>query len=935
MKKLISLLSLVCFISLSYSQEFDLNDKIPLDPKITVGTLENGLKYYIRENKKPEKRAFLRLVVNAGSVLEDDDQLGLAHFDEHMAFNGTKNFEKQEIINYLESIGMRFGPDINAYTSFDETVYIIEIPTDSTEIIKKGFQILEDWAHNVSYDTTEINKERGVVIEEWRTHRGASARILDKQLPILFKDSRYAERLPIGKKEILENFKYESAKRFYKDWYRPDLMAVIAVGDFDKNNIEKLIKEHFSKLKNPENERERKIYPVPGNDSTLFAIATDPEETSTSVSLYFKLPVEPQGTVKDYRKSLIENLYNGMLSNRLFEISQQPDPPFAYAVSSKGRFVKSSEVYFLAAAVKDSNIDKGLNAILTEAERVKRFGFTQTELDREKASTLRGIEQAYKERDKTQSSRLAAEYIRNFLNDEPIPGIEYEYSLQKSLLPGITLDEINDLGNKWMNKNEVILISAPEKEGLKIPTEDELEKVINNVNNSKITAYVDKVSNEPFFEKAPMPSKITEENYIEDLNLTEWTLANGVKVFLKPTDFKNDEILFRGFSPGGNSLVSDSNYIPAITSSDLIEQSGVGKYNLIELQKKLAGKVVNVSPYIGELSEGISGSASPADLETLFQLIYAYFTEPRSDSSAFLSFKSKMQTWLNNRNASPEAAFQDTLNNTLSQYNYRRQPWTLDMLNKMDLEKSFKIYKNRFADASDFTFVFVGNFKVDSIKSLIQTYLGGLPSIRRNENWKDLNIDPPKGVIDKTVLKGIEPKSRVNITFTGPYKWDYENNYKLNSTADVLRIKLREVLREDKGGTYGVGVYASPQKFPDEEYSITIRWGCAPERVDELINAVFQQIDSLKNNLVDQIYITKVKETQIRENEVNLKENNFWLSTLYKYLFYDLDLSEIKKYPERVASLTKEDIQETAKKYFNMNNYVEVVLYPSNTDVKN
>lgn len=934
MKKLISVALMLFFISFSYPQEYNSNDKIPVDPKITTGTLDNGLKYYIRENKKPEKRAFLRLVVKAGSILENDNQLGLAHFDEHMAFNGTKNFKKQEIIDYLESIGMRFGPDINASTSFDQTIYIIEIPTDSSDAVKKGFQILEEWAHNVSYDTTEINKERGVVIEEWRTRRGANARILDKQLPILLKDSHYAERLPIGKKEILENFKYEEAVQFYKDWYRPNLMAVIAVGDFDKNNIEKLIKEHFSTLKNPEDERERKIYPVPGNDSTLFAIATDPEATITTVSLYFKLPIEPQGKVKNYRQSLIENLYNGMLNNRLFEISQQPNPPFNYAVSQKGNFVKSSDVYFLAAVVQDTNIDKGLDAILTEAERVKKFGFTQTELNREKESTLRGIEQAYKERDKTESSRLAAEYIRNFLNDEPIPGIEYEYDLQKFLLPGITLDEINDLGTKWMSKNEVVLVSAPEKEGLKIPDEAELQKVINEVSNSKITAYVDKVLDKPIIESVPQPSKVISENYIEDLNLTEWTLANGVKVVLKPTDFKNDEILFQGFSPGGNSLVNDSNYIPAATSSDLIEQSGVGKYNLIELQKKLAGKVVNVSPYIGELSEGISGSASPADIETMFQLIYAYFTEPRSDSSAFLSYKSRMHTMLNNRNASPDAAFHDTLQNTISQYNFRRKAWTIEKLDKMDLNKSFKIYKTRFADASDFTFVFVGNFKVDSIKPFIETYLGGLPSIKRNEHWKDLNIDPPKGVIDKTVYKGIEPKSRVNITFTGPYNWGYENNYNLYSMIDVLRIKLREILREDKGGTYGVGVYASPQKFPDEEYSITITWGCAPDRVDELIDAAFQQIDSLKNNPVDQIYITKVKETQIRENEVNLKENNFWLSTLYKYFFYDLDLSEIKKYSERVEGLTQSDIQKTAKKYLNVKNYVEVVLYPGKTENK-
>ena len=912
-----------------------LNDTIPVDPKITIGTLDNGLKYYIRENKKPEKRAYLRLVVNAGSILENNDQQGLAHLTEHMAFNGTEHFEKQDLINYLESIGMRFGPDINAYTSFDQTVYMIEVPTDSLEMVKKGFQILDDWSHSLSFDSVEIDKERGVVIEEWRLGRGAQARIRDKQLPLLLKDSRYAERLPIGKKDILENFKHRTLINFYKDWYRPDLMAVVAVGDFDKNYIEKLIKEHFSDIKNPPNERDREIYPVPDNDSTLFSIVTDPEATSTQVALYFKLPVEPQATVKDYRQSLVEQLYNSMLNSRLEELSQQPDPPFLYGYSAKGRIVATKEVYMLAAGVKEDGIEKGLETLLREAKRVKEFGFTQTELQRQKDETLRYIEKAYNERNKTESTNLASEYIRNFLYDEPIPGIEYEYDLQKEFLPGIKLDEINNLGDKWMNKSEVVLVSAPQKEGLVIPDKEQLKSIMNKIKDEKVTAYEDKVLDEPIVEKVPQPSRIVNEKKFEDLGLTEWTLSNGVKVYLKPTDFKNDEILFEGISPGGNSLVPDSEYIPAATSTSIINQSGVGNFDYIALQKKLTGKIVNVSPYIGELSEGISGSASPKDMKSMFELIYSYFTAPRMDSSAFLSFKVKMKSWLDNRNASPEAAFQDTLQNTLSQYNFRREPWTLGKLSKMDLDDSYKIYKNRFADASDFTFIFVGSFKPDSIKPFIETYIGNLPSINRKENWKDLNINPPKGVVDKEVVKGIEPKSRVNLTFTGPFEWNYENDYVFNSMLDVLRIKLREVLREDKSGTYGVGVYGSGDKIPDQEYSITVTWTCAPERVDELIKDAMQQIDSLKQVPAAPIYITKVKETQIRTNETNLKENRFWLNLLQRYLFDDLDLTEINKYPERISELTADKIQDAAKKYFNMNNYVEVVLYPEKTQQSN
>ena len=933
MKGVIFLSIIIFFSEFAFAQNnISLNDTIPVDPQITIGTLKNGLKYYIRENKKPENRAFLRLVVNAGSILENDDQQGLAHLNEHMAFNGTEHFKKQELINYLESIGMRFGPDINAYTSFDETVYMIEVPTDSVEMVKKGFQILEDWSHNLSFDSVEVDKERGVVIEEWRLGRGANARIRDKQFPVLLKDSRYAERLPIGKKDILENFKHKTLINFYKNWYRPDLMAVIAVGDFNKDWIEKLIKQHFSEIQNPKDELKRKTYSVPDNDSTLYSIVTDPEATSTQVSLYFKLPVPPQTAVKDYRQSLVEQLYNGMLNNRLGELARQPNPPFIYAYSAKGRIVRTKEVYMLVAGVEDNGIARGLETLLTEAKRVKEFGFTQTELQREKEDMSRYIEKAYNERNKTESSTFADEYIRNFLTGEPIPGIKYEYNLQKKYLPGIKLDEINDLGDTWMNKSEVVLVSAPRKDGLTIPAKEELQSIINKVNNEKIIAYEDKVSSQPLIEKIPEPGKIVSEKKFEALDLSEWTLSNGVKVYLKPTDFKNDEVLFQGFSPGGNSLIPDSEYVPAVTSTALIQLSGVGSFNYTDLQKKLAGKIVNVYPYIGELSEGISGSASPKDLKTMFELIYSYFVFPRVDSSAFQSYESKLKSWLENRNASPEAAFRDTLQNTLSSYNYRREPWTMERLSKMNMDKSFSIYKDRFADASDFSFIFVGNFKPDSIKLLIETYLGSLPAIKRQEKWKDLNINPPKGIIDKKVNKGIEPKSRVNITFTGPFVWNYEPNYEFNSMLDVLRIKLREVLREDKSGTYGVGVYGSGEKIPDEKYSITITWGCAPERADELVKDVFEQIDSLKQVPVAPIYITKVKETQIRENETNLKENRYWLGLLEKYLFNNLDLSEINEYTERISNLNAEKIQNAVNKYFNEKNYVKVILYPEKTD---
>jgi zinc protease len=929
MKKYSFILLIILLQIAAFPQQIKLDDEIPLDKNIITGKLDNGLRYYIRENKKPEKRVFLRLAVNAGSVLENDDQQGLAHFVEHMAFNGSKNFQKNDLINYLESIGMRFGADINAYTSFDETVYKLEVPTDSSEMLEKGFQIMEDWAHNLSFDPAEIDKERGVVIEEWRLGRGADSRMFDKQVPVLLKDSKYAQRLPIGKKEIIEKCSYETLKSFYDVWYRPDLMSVFVVGDLDKEKIEKLIRKHFSGLPSGKNEKERKLFPVPDQDQLLFSIVTDPEATNTSVSFYHKMDLEPQDKVKDYRRQLVENLFNRMFNTRLNELSRKASPPFLNAYSSEGSFARTKEFYTLSAVVKDSGIAPGLETLLTEAQRIKKYGFTQTELDREKESMLSGMEQAYNERDKTESEDLVEEYVRNFLTGEPAPGIAYEYGLYKQFVPGITLDEINKLSEKWIQeKNSVVLVNAPQKKDSKIPSENELKSIFTKVNNTDLQAYEDKFLNLPLLDKLPIPSKIISEKRNDELKITELELANGVKVILKPTDFKNDEINFYAFRPGGTSLADSALFISASMAASLVQNSGVGKFDLMQLHKMLSGKVVGVSPFVGEISEGLNGSSSVKDLETMFQLIYLSFTSARIDSTSFVSFNAKIQNYLINRGVSPEAAFQDTFQVTFGNYNYRRLPWTVNTLNEMDIDRALNFYKARFADASGFTFVFVGHFDIEKIKSLIETYIGGLPSLNHGETWRDLKIFPPKGIIEKKVLKGVEPKSLVNITFSGDYDWNTQNNYDFHSMLEVLKIKLREILREDKSGTYGVSVNGNAMKYPEQKYNITISFGCAPEHVDDLVKTTFIEFDSLKNFKVSDTYIEKVKETQKREFEVNTKENKFWLNNLQAYYFYKIDLSLLMQYPERVEKFNSESVQKAARKYFDENNYIKVVLYP-------
>lgn len=909
-------------------QELDPNQVLPVDPQVTVGTLENGLTYYVRVNRRPENRAELRLIVKTGSVLEDEDQLGLAHFLEHMAFNGTEHFEKQELFDYMESVGMQTGAHTNAYTSFDETVYMLRVPTDTATVVETAFQILEDWAHLIVLDSVEIEKERGVVIEEWRLGRGAQARMLDEQFPILFSNSRYAERLPIGKRESVESFEHESLRRFYADWYRPDLMAIVAVGDFDTDRIVELIEQHFAGLETAADPRPREMFDVPHHEEMLFAIAADAEAQNTTVALYHKQPLRDQGTLGAYRQMLVEGLYNSMLNARLFELTQQAEAPFLFAFSGQGRFIGATEVYQLFAGVNEDGIAAGTEALLREGERVARHGFTATELARHKIEYLRGLEQAYDERENRESRTYASEYIRAFLEGEPIPGIETEFAISQALMPTIELDEVNRLAAEWITeRNRVVMVNAPIKPNLRTPTEEELRSVMAGVMNTEIAPYVDAVSDEPLVAEVPTPVDIVAEEFIEELNVTAWTLANGVRVLLKPTDFKDDEILFRSYSPGGTSLAADEDYMSALTASDVVGQGGIGAFNLIDLQKVLAGKAVSVSPSISSLYESISGSASPDDIETMFQLIYLYFTEPRKDSTAFLAYRSQLQGFLANRSASPQAAFSDTVQVTMAQGHYRARPISAQLFDEIDLNTSFDFYRDRFADASDFTFVFVGTFDLDSIRPLVQMYIGGLPSIDREENWRDVGVDPPEGVIRKAVYKGVEPQSQTQIIFTGAFDYTAENRHVIRSLASTLQTKLREVLREELGGTYGVGVSASYEKFPDESYGLRITFGSAPERVEELTTVVFREIESFKDPGPDANDVNNVREIQRRARETSLRENGFWVAQLTFSDQYGTDPRVLISY-DLIDALTADKVREAAVRYLRTDNYVLVSLFP-------
>lgn len=937
-----------------------LAEPLGLDPAVLTGTLPNGLTYFVRRNAEPRARAELRLVVDAGSVLEDDDQRGLAHFLEHMAFNGTERYAKQELVDYLEGIGMRFGPDLNAYTSFDETVYMLQVPTDSAGLLATGFEILSEWAARITLDPDAIEKERGVVLEEWRAGRGAQARVNDRHLPVLLGGSRYAERLPIGTPEVIRDAPPEAFRRFYEAWYRPELMAVVAVGDFDPDEVERAIRETFGDLEDPAEAEERPAYPVPPHDSTRVSVATDPELTATSVTVYFKEPPSARQDVAAFRDRLKQRLANRMLNARLYERTRLADPPYIGAFTGKAGLVRAADTYVMQAVVEDGGAVRGLDALLTEAARVRRHGFTETELERTKADLLRELEVAFNERETTRSADFAGALVRHYLEGEPAPGIAREYALAQELLPTITVAELDALAGRVTGEGDrVVLVSAPQKEGVAAPTEAQLRAVFRSVEEKAVEPYDDAVSAEPLVAAPPVPAAVASVSTYEDgSGITEYVLENGARVVLKPTDFKADEVLFAAFSPGGSSLVPDSLFRAAQQAAAAVGVGGLGVFSATELDKKLAGEAVRVQPYVDEREEGFVGSAAPSDLETLFQLVHLHFTAPRADAEAFEAYKQRYAGLLANRSAQPEAAFSDTLQVTLAQRHPRRRPLTIDDVHALRLDAALGVYRDRFADASDFTFVLVGAFEPGEVEPLVRRYLATLPAVGREEEPRDLGVRPPGGVVEKTVRRGIEPRARVQLVFPGALDVRIDTlavtdtlilngqivpvadsiyaarvasaraeRYLLGALSDALRIRLREELREDRGGVYGVGVSARVDRMLGR-YTVSIGFGADPERVDELVGAVIEEVERFQDEGSTEDVLQKVKEADRRAQQLALRENESWLGAISSAYQHGEAPAGYLDQTDLIESLSYGALRGAAQRYLGLGRYVKVVLLP-------
>ncbi len=932
MKQIIKILPFLLVFPLSISaQDLKEESKIPMDPNVKTGKLKNGLTYYIRKNGKPENKVDLRLVVNAGSILETDEQQGLAHFMEHMNFNGTKRFPKNQLVDYLQSIGIKFGQHLNAYTSFDETVYFLPLPSDNPEKLEKGFQIIEDWAFNANLTPEEIDKERGVVLEEYRIGLGADKRMLGRYLPKMMNKSLYAERLPIGKKEILENFKYEKLISYYKDWYRPNLMSVVVVGDVDVLEMEQKIKNHFENYTNPKNEKIRKVYDVPNHKETFVAIESDKEASSTEITLMYKDIEAPKKmvTVADYKNNLTEGVFATLLNNRLNELTNSPTPPFTYGFSYHGgTFARSKEAYQSVAMVQEDKQLSALKVLVTENERAKKFGFTQGELDRAKSQILAQYEKSFKDKDKSNSENFVGQYQSNFLENAPTPGIEWEFAAVKQMLPKIELKDVSGFITKYVkDENRVVIITSPEKEGLKKVTEQEVLAVL-KVNTDEIAPYKDVEVAKGLLRKPINSGSIVKKESDGKIGTTTLFLSNGAKVTYKKTDFKNDEILMEGVSFGGTNLYSNDEIKKTQFANGALAEAGFSGLKLNDINKFMAGKIATVNPYIGITTEGLRGNTTPKDLEYMFQMVYAYFTDLNLDKEAFEGYKQKQSAFFNNMASQPNFYFQQEFYTYLSKENPRfnglipnEKTWA-----ETDYELAYNKYKERFANAGDFEFFFVGNVDDKIMEEFSTKYFASLPSIDKKEKAVDLGYRMLKGDLKKIVNKGKDPKSNVTIMFYGDANYSVKEAAAIQALGEVLTIKLVEQLRENESGVYGVSARGSMSKVPNGAYSFSIGFPCGPDNAEKLVASALKELQKIVENGPEEKDLAKFKEGEILEYKKNIKENRYWLSNFTRSYINDISAADILLAEEKVNAITAKEIQEVAKKYLTKDKVVGILM---------
>lgn len=900
---------------------------LPIDPEVIIGKLPNGLTYYIRSNALPKSRASLFLVNKAGSLLESDAQQGAAHFIQHMAFNGTRDFSKTDLANYLKARGTAYGPEISASSSFDQTTYQLTLPTDTVDVFEKGFKILANWAGHINFDAADIEKERAKAITEANGGSiDAQQRLQNQSIPLLLKNSRYALRQPMGTEASVKKLDAASLKSFYKDWYRPSLQSLVIVGDFDAKSVEKLVKDNFLSLTNPSPLKPAADYTVASVPGTSVNFITDKDIVYSQLQIVAIQPPAPIKTVADYMQSIRVNLFNQMLDARINELINQRNSPLVSGQASYGPFIGKQNAYTTVAVAKQGEFEQAVKAIIAETERAKRFGFTVTELERAKQNALIGSSNAYQNKARALSIGYVSQYIQNFIYGEPITGADYEYNFYSNNITKISVAEINEIATKYISlPNRVILVQGPESEKSNLPNEATVLTWLNDAGKN-ITAYVDE-RDDPLLDKLPVAGKVVKTEQDSTISITKLTLSNGVKVILKPTNFSNNQILISGYSFGGTSLASDADLVSAKFADQIIAVSGVGNLTQAQLGKRLNGRKANIAPYISEITQGISGSATTEDFEMAMQLLYLYFTQPRKDPATWQEEIKRQKTAVAKRAIDPLSAYQDTASAILSNHNPRARNFTITDLDAASLDKAYQFYKDRFADASGFTFTFVGSFAVNDIIPYLEAYLGSLQATNKNETYKNWNIYPQPGKVSKTISKGTNTKASVQLTYSGSYVYNEENNLQMDALEEAINMKLGTRLTEEEGA-FAPGVGINYAKIPDSRYEITVYFDAAPANVDKLLNMTLEEINKLKTNGADAKEIQNFVLKEAQETKTNFRQNIFWAGYLNSTSQNQEDPARLISHVQNLSKITAQSTKEAANKYFNDSNLIKLVLLP-------
>ncbi len=911
--------------------------KLPLDPEVKYGVLDNGLTYYIRSNSEPQDRASFYMIQNVGAILEKDSQNGLAHFLEHMAFNGTKNFPGKGILNTLEKHGVKFGVNINAYTAQDETVYnLSEVPTNKPGLLDTCLLVLNDWSNYLLLDEDEIEAERGVITEEWRTRRNASFRMMKASMPYIYNNSKYAERDVIGDLEVIKNFEYDVLRDFYHDWYRTDLQAIAVVGDFDAEEMEEKVISLFSQIPAVENPKERDVTLIPDNDEMIFGVITDKEADQSNITIYIRQFVEDPGmeNVEQMRDTYIEQLFNRVMSQRISELLQKGEPPFVMGNIVRTSLARNYDMTAIVTIAKTNEEALALSAIMEEVERVKRHGVTAGELERAKSHILNRMENRVKEKDKITNDQYAREYRSHYLENNAYMDIEVQFQIMQALFNSITPDDIAQQIPGWFTtKNNVMVISGPESEEIDHLSENEAMAILETSRTMEVEPYEDIEVATSLIETPLAAGDVVAEKEIPELEAEEWTLSNGAKVVYRFADYEKDNISFRAVSPGGSS-VYDTEYVPSMEMlASIVPFYGVGTYDQTTLQKMLTGKTVELNLQLGELTEGMQGSASPKDIETLMQLIYLRFTAPRFDEEAHAAITQRYLAFVENMNKNPQKIMGDSLTLILTDYHPRTRVMDADFIRDVKLQQIQEVYTDRFSDASDFTFFFVGNIQKEELEPYVEQYIATLPSTQRKENWIDREVNEPEGHVEKDITMELSvPKSTVILTFNEEMEYSPENLVKLRVIKGILTLRFDESIREEEGGTYGVSVSTSLQHFPDEKANLMIAFDTDPEKAAYLKELVYEELETLVKKGPEEKDLSKTVNNMLKEREENREHNSYWMNTLYNLYRHDINFNDPENFEEILQSLTVKDVKKAMKQLYKGANVVDLVFSPEDAE---